>query len=206
MENSEALTIIYFELEKLKERIDTFKKSGVLIPESGLQLISSHLVLAYQTLETLQDLGKMNHNKKNSVSEETTPIELKVKVAITPKKLIEEPSKPEEIILKPEPVSDVKKKSVTFNEEKPDNSLAGKMKSKPIRDLKTAIGINEKFAFIKLFGGDATAWNNALQKLNSFSAYWEAEALLDEYNQKYSWKEEDETLQTLSELVQRRYL
>jgi hypothetical protein len=57
-----------------------------------------------------------------------------------------------------------------------------------------------------LFGGDATAWTNALQKLNSFSSYWEAEAMLSEFNQKYKWKDDDETLQTLMDLVERRYM
>jgi hypothetical protein len=111
-----------------------------------------------------------------------------------------------EIIKQQEPVPVAEKKSKPAKEQNPDNSLVGKMKRKPIKDLRTAIGINEKFAFIKLFGGDATAWTNALQKLNSFSSYWEAEAMLSEFNQKYKWKDDDETLQTLMDLVERRYM
>lgn len=200
MENSEALSKIENEIKQLSQRINDLKNSENAVSESGLELISAQLKLADQTLEVLQQLSKKDETR--AVAEETIPVNIEQVVgmslennAVTP---VEEK--------KEEPTPVAKKIPLTAKEEKADNSLAGKMKNKPIADLKSAIGINEKFAFIKLFGGDSTAWTNALQKLNSFSAYWEAEAILSEYQQKYNWKEDDEALQSLTLLVQRRYL
>jgi len=182
------------ELNNIREKINKLQFSGKQFSEKALELLEEQLKNVSRTLALLEEMEVKN--EAVAVAEETIPVDIKEVVGRSLDEIAE--------IIISAPVAE--KKSKAAKEERTDNSLMAKMKSKPIKDLKTAIGINEKFAFIKLFGGDVTAWTNALQKLNSFSAYWEAEAMLDEFSKKYNWREEDETLQSLMELVQRRYL
>ena len=201
MENNTALKNISNELDRIGQKINGLQSSGNKISQKGLALVEAQLKNVSSILELLEEA--IVNIESVAVAEETIPVDVKEVVAMSL-----ENTAPEivEVVKQTEPAPVADKKTKTKTPENPDNSLVGKMKRKPIKDLRTAIGINEKFAFIKLFGGDATAWGNALQKLNSFSSYWEAEAMLSEFNQKYKWKEEDETLQSLMDLVERRYM
>ena len=93
--------------------------------------------------------------------------------------------------------------------EKPqdDKSLVTKLQKKPIADLKSAIGINEKFQFInELFGGNMTEYNIAVNQVNICSSREEAEAYLDTLRDLYKWKPDNEAVMSFSELVERRFL
>jgi phage gpG-like protein len=201
MENNTALNNILSELDRISKKLNGLQSQGNKVSEKGLALVEAQLKNVSATLEILEDA--VVNNESVAVAEETIPVDVKEVVAMS---LENTASEIVEVVKQPEPAPVAEKKSKPAKEQNSDNSLVAKMKRKPIKDLRTAIGINEKFAFIKLFGGDATAWTNALQKLNSFSSYWEAEAMLSEFNQKYKWKEEDETLQNLMDLVERRYM
>lgn len=87
-------------------------------------------------------------------------------------------------------------------------SVAEKMTHTPIKDLTIAIGLNQKFQFIKeLFDADADAYKSAVSKLNSFSGGSEAEQFLrNELMATYGWNEEEPLVISFTELVQRRYL
>jgi hypothetical protein len=208
MENNTALKNILNELEHIGKKINSLQSQGNRISDKALSLVEAQLRNVASTLEILEEAVVNNvlpaaRSESIAVAEETIPVDVKKVVGMS---LENSATEVAEVVKKQEPMSVIEKKVKPVKEENPDNSLVAKMKRKPIKDLKTVIGINEKFAYIKLFGGDATAWTNALQKLNSFSAYWEAEAMLSEFNQKYKWKEEDETLQSLMDLVERRYM
>ena len=201
MENNVVLKNILNELERIGRKVNALQSQENKISGKALALVEAQLKNVSSTLEILEEIA-VNYESV-AVAEETIPVDVKEVVAISLENTAPEIA---EVVKQPEPATVAEKKAKPVKEQNPDNSLVAKMKRKPIKDLRTAIGINEKFAFIKLFGGDATVWTNALQKLNSFSSYWEAEAMLSEFNQKYKWKEEDETLQSLMDLVERRYM
>jgi len=87
-------------------------------------------------------------------------------------------------------------------------SVAEKLSHTPIKDLSVAIGLNQKFQFIKeLFQADADAYKSAVSKLNSFSGGAEAEQFLrNELMATYGWNDEEPLVISFTELVQRRYL
>ncbi len=199
MENNAVLNNILNELDHIDKKVNALQSQGIKISGKALALVEAQLKNVSSTLEILEDAEVKIETV--AVAEETIPVDVKEVVAMSL-----ENSAPEIVEVVKQSLPLAEKKPKTVKEQNPDNSLVAKMKRKPIKDLRTVIGINEKFAFIKLFGGDATVWGNALQKLNSFSSYWEAEAMLSEFNQKYKWKDEDETLQTLMDLVERRYM
>jgi hypothetical protein len=88
-----------------------------------------------------------------------------------------------------------------------DKSLAAKLQKNPIKDLKAAIGINEKFKFInELFEGNLQKYNDGITKLNAFKNSDDAIAFLSSLKSEFSWNENTEAFQELNDLVQRRYL
>lgn len=85
--------------------------------------------------------------------------------------------------------------------------LADSLQHSPISDLKTAIGINERFIFIQhLFNGDAAVFHNAVEKINSCESLQAAMQYLDsEFVGKYSWKTNGEPVRHFVELIERRF-
>lgn len=56
-----------------------------------------------------------------------------------------------------------------------DNSLASKMQKNSIADIKSAIGINDKFLFINgIFKGDSQSYHQAIETINNFHHFHEA--------------------------------
>lgn len=86
-------------------------------------------------------------------------------------------------------------------------TLAEKLQKKPIADLKAAIGLNQKFLFMNdLFEGENSKYNQAIDKLNSFSNIDDAKNYLLSLGNEYNWDLYSESVQALTDLVERRYV
>ncbi len=91
--------------------------------------------------------------------------------------------------------------------EKPDKTLADKIGKATIENLKTAIGINDKFLFInELFKGDIQEYNKTIDKLNSYSTLEECTVFLDELKSKFNWAEKPDACQKLEDMLIRKFL
>ncbi|MBP7849500.1 MAG: hypothetical protein KA053_04430 [Lentimicrobiaceae bacterium] len=87
------------------------------------------------------------------------------------------------------------------------STLADKLQQNRIQDIKSALGINERFLFINtLFKGDQPAFEEAVANLNGFAAYPEAAIFLKHLASRYEWDEESEACQKLQLIIKRRYL
>ena len=77
----------------------------------------------------------------------------------------------------------------------------------PIRDLKKAIGINDRFLYInELFRGDESMYERSIKTINSFSILPEAEYWIQrELKTKIGWSEGNETVKQFIQLVKRRF-
>jgi len=77
----------------------------------------------------------------------------------------------------------------------------------PIRDLKKAIGINERFVFInELFRGDDTMYERSIKTINGFRILAEAQYWMErELKVKLGWKEESPVVVQFYHLVKRRF-
>jgi hypothetical protein len=95
-----------------------------------------------------------------------------------------------------------------IGESKLHSSLSNRLQMNPISDLTRAIGINEKFLFIKmLFNNDSEAFTEALKLLNNFENFAAASHFLSDHLAiKYNWDKNAESVAKFIELVQRRYL
>ena len=62
-----------------------------------------------------------------------------------------------------------------------DEAITTAMHSKPIADIGAAIGINDRFRYIReLFSGDTLAYNDTIRRLNNSASLGEAMRILDE--------------------------
>ena len=150
--------------------------------------------------------------KKEEVTKEKTPVR-------KPEFIIEtgsEEKKVEEIIEEkietkqsntPEIVADKfqSKKFVHDNISKKNakKDVSAKMQSKPIQDINSAIGLNDRFIFIReLFGNNKDHYHETVQVLNNFDTYDNAVRFLDE---NFDWEPENENYERLKELVRRKF-
>lgn len=92
----------------------------------------------------------------------------------------------------------------TISKDKPDKKdVSSKLQSKPIKDINAAIGLNDKFAFIReLFNGDKNQYAETIQVLNNFDTFGNALTFLKE---NFDWDLEEEHAARLIELVRRKY-
>jgi len=81
------------------------------------------------------------------------------------------------------------------------------LKETPVKDLRKAIGINDRFIFIDdLFRGDEAMYERSIKTINSFNIYPEAEYwIIRELKVKLGWDNENITVQHFDQIVKRRF-
>ena len=89
----------------------------------------------------------------------------------------------------------------------PKTELQEKLALDPIKDLKAAIGINDKFQFIAtLFNGDEKAFEMAVKIINGFKIYAEAQFWIkSNLREQNKWDETAEVVKAFDLLVKRRF-
>lgn len=85
--------------------------------------------------------------------------------------------------------------------------LVERLKETPVKDLRKAIGINDRFLFInELFRGDESMYERCIKTINSFSIYPEAEYWISrELKVKIGWNNDSPTVAHFDQLVKRRF-
>ena len=86
--------------------------------------------------------------------------------------------------------------------------LSDKLTDAPIKDLKKAIGINDRFLFInELFRGDEDMYERSIKTIQNFSILAEAEYWIRrELKVKIGWLDSDPIVKQFDQLVRRRFL
>jgi hypothetical protein len=94
----------------------------------------------------------------------------------------------------------------SISEKVTEKSVADVIQKTKIEDLKQAIGINEKFFFInELFDGNMKDYNETIDTLNGFNSKNEAIDYFNDLKSKNRWKDDNEAVIQLTELIGRRY-
>ena len=87
-----------------------------------------------------------------------------------------------------------------------DRSLAAKLQQVPGRDLKSVIGINDKFLFVnELFGGSMEKYNKSIENLNDLKTLNGAMIYLNELKIELQWNSSNEAYQKLQSLVSHKF-
>lgn len=85
--------------------------------------------------------------------------------------------------------------------------LSDRLKESPIKDLRKAIGINDRFLFInELFRGDEAMYERSIKTINSFNIFAEAEYWISrELKTKLGWNIDHPAVDQFDNLVKRRF-
>lgn len=96
-----------------------------------------------------------------------------------------------------------------LSSENGENTIGEKLRRMPIDDLKSAIGLNQKFWFISnLFNEDANAYNQFIERINKQESIDSAMKIVnDEIKEQFNWDEvEDKSVYKFLDYVERRFL
>lgn len=89
---------------------------------------------------------------------------------------------------------------------KADKSISSRMSHQSIKDLKSAIGINEKFLFInELYKGNMKAYNDSIILLNDCDSHEKAMEILDNLRSENKWEPDMVAFLTLKDFVDRKH-
>lgn len=90
---------------------------------------------------------------------------------------------------------------------KDNKEIGDSLSDAPIKDLRKAIGVNDRFLFInELFLGDEVMYERSIKTINAFTIYPEAEYWIRrELKLKLAWNENSEMVKQFNQLVKRRF-
>lgn len=200
-------------INSIKEHSDNIGEKEH-IPQLELELILSKIEKLYKKSIVYNHLHSMpDAAVQKPVS---TPAEIKTAPAPTVKKeepkaeVNNEPVKPVDLFggeLQPvaeKPKTEKKSEKPEKKEEKKE--ILDKINKPALADIRSAIGINDKFQFAnELFGGNIQEYEIAVQQLNTAETMESAMEYFMSIQQLYNWNNEHETVKRLFDLVERRY-
>ena len=206
MDLNSTIDIIIKDLNEAREIIDDLKKyPGV--PELQVELAKSKCKSASEVIALF----------KNLQAKITPPVQDKPQVKETVVTVIPEVNP----VAREETVQTVKKpaesgiiadqfsnRPESFNEKlgnlKHDEDVLEILKTKPLSSLDEAIGVNDKFLFIReIFDGKTESYNQAIEKLESVGSLSDAMAVIMSYTGENTG---NEAVKQLLDIIKRKFL
>ena len=112
----------------------------------------------------------------------------------------------EEIPYEPVIFGNIEEKDDTSFELDTPETLGDKLQHIKINDLRSAIGINDKFLLVnELFGGSMEKYNRSIENLNDLKTLNGALIYMNELRIELQWNSNNEAYKKLLELVHRKY-
>ena len=202
------------------KKINTFKQnidlSGEDISPLELELLKNYVKQLYESIaleeEVLEFEDKSENKKKKKKKKDLEKIENEIieeAEKIEEEETIIEEEIPEEEIVEEIPQKQFDETLLAIFERSSSSDLSEKLSASPIKDIKKAIGINDRiFTINELFGGDKEVFNDSIDKLNTFETFEQAkDFLLSEIAEKYNWSKADNVKKAkrFVKLLSRRY-
>lgn len=213
---------------RLKENVETVKQllNDFSQKPSNSAVDTEHLLVAIEKLYRALSVNKFLQENKELSNDLNVHLkimdvvnkqeEAKIEVVPSPKNdtIIEEP-----VVVKIEPIIEVKPEVVNTIKEEPIIEKAPELKTnasleeitaQAITNAKAAkrleIGINDKFRMInELFAQNNVEYSTAIEQLNACSSIEESENYLNNLKALYSWKNDAPIVKTIYALNQKRF-
>ena len=146
----------------------------------------------------------ISENIEDSIKEAASIVEVTVTPAV---EIVEAPA----VEISQVNLAEVKTEPILVASEKIEIKEVKEVKDhlvmEPIKDLRSAIGINDKFQFIQeLFGGDEKSFEVGIKTINAFKIFPEAQFYIKrELREKNNWDEESNVVKQFDQLIKRRF-
>jgi hypothetical protein len=186
-----TIEVLHVDEAELEAELEEIKRNAQAKNNMGVQNKPALL------FDPVEDIPTLIHQQPSS-----SP--LPKSAPVTPPKTVPvtgRPSEVHEVIAKDQ--------SASLNEKlkQAKIELGDSLVEAPIKDLKKAIGVNDRFLFINdLFRGDEVMYERSIKTINSFSIYPEAEYWIKrELKLKLAWNDKNEVVKQFDQLVKRRF-
>lgn len=85
-------------------------------------------------------------------------------------------------------------------------TVASKLEKNPVYDIKSAIGINEKYLFIReLFDGNTKTYQEVLDRFTTLLDWKQALNYLNDLADTHDWSDEDQNYQRFYQIISRKF-
>lgn len=205
-------------IKSLIERLKELDEQG-----AGVHQIKMVAQLLLAEIQQQEIKSKQQASSRVAVVMPAGTVTAREEEPVTREELIEEEVVPEPEILPRKKVIPVAKKEIAAKElneaiASPSESLNDKLKEEkteiaevltetPIKDLRKAISLNDRFIFIaELFNNDEALFDKSVKTINAFHIFSEATYWIErEISSKFSWDNKSEAVQHFMSLVRRRF-
>ncbi len=181
----------------------TNEQEQEIIPEKTVEILQVDEAEMEAELEEI----KRTAQAKNNMGTQNKPALLFDPIEDIPTMIHQHPAaeKPAEVH---QAIASGNKHSLNDQLKQPQLELGDSLQEVPIKDLKKAIGINDKFLFInELFRGDDVMYERSIKTINGFAIYPEAEYWIKrELKLKLAWNDRNEVVKQFDQLIKRRFL
>lgn len=185
-------------------------------PETTPQLKSEPTPIAASAPEPQEEPKMEQKEELKEEAQEQSKVESKEQPKVQPKVQTKEqstlqrppvapPSSPEAPAAEKKVLGELLGKDRTSFNEKLANgqSNAGKKVLSPVRDLRKALGINDRFFYQReLFNGSADLMNQTLDQLNQMDSLSSAKSFI---SANFSWQSDQEAVHAFMDLLERRF-
>lgn len=179
--------------------------SGISQPVAPVETPVAAMVTPEPEPEPLID--EPAKENKEEETEETIPWMMNMSVEIPT--MVHQDTQMEKEVFELNEVLIAQQEQPELNERLKENKIevATVLQSAPVRDLKKAVGINDRYLFVnELFRGDESMYERSLKTINAFSIYPEAQYWIErELKVKLGWNEGCEAARLFDQLVRRRF-
>ena len=213
MESKYNINEIITKVGDIGEMISRMKSEGP-VPAIELDIVLEKIRDLYTDVSNLKDLNLRSARKPAGpvMAKDEKPAKVKVEEPakngmVQEEKTVEKTEN--KVIEEPATIADRFKGEKTFiNERLGDNGnrqdLSSKLQSKPIRDIGTSLGLNDRFKLInELFKGDKESYQQTIDILDNATNFNEA---FNYISTSYDWDMEDESVLMLLDLVRRKFI
>jgi len=201
-------------IDTIKNKTDSLSANN-RIPDLQLEIILSKIEQLHQKAIGLKYLNQHADEVSSSLYAGQQEVDQQISAPETQESIGQHAPVQKDVVINMDPTIEkpqiIEQKDIKIEKITNDLSAIGasaedigeKLQLQPLSDIKSAIGINDKFLFInELFGGSSDEFEAMVGLLNQLSSMEEAQQSLE----KYGWEKENETAQSFIKLVSRRYL
>jgi hypothetical protein len=217
------INLLKFQLEEERRRLEQELQNW----QDERRKRDEEILAAKKLLESLQQQTALNQAKQQSVTKQSQPVAQLPKqsqpvtqqqpkqsqpVAQQPKQSVQtEPLIRREAVKEPikkeEPHETLIDRFIgtkkVLHENYEGNNMVNQI-STPVANLSRAIGINDRFRFIKeLFGGDSDLYNETIKRIDTIGSLVSAIAYIES---NFSWDKNSDSVKQLISLIRRRYM
>ncbi len=220
--------VLEIELKEEKPVVEEKKQEVIELVEEKIELEIEPIKVEEEKVEIAEEKAvvveerlEFEEEKVEKVEEKVVP-EVELPKVVEPEIVFEEPVKQPEIetpkassvldylhnnIMRDnEPKQAKKEEYTTLDLFKTQTSIAEQFENKNRSDLRTAIGVGEKFMFINdLFSGDLKAYTNFINILNEADSLEMSMVIIEENRSKRKWIKNSLAYSTLENLVEKRF-